>query len=260
MAFFRGAKPSPPDPRDFRFSAEHYAAPHPQDVPQTVDLRGGSNPTKARPVGPVRDQGQEGSCVGHATTELREALRVAAGASFVRYSPAFTYYLARLAEGTPSEDSGCTPRDALDSMLHRGVCPEQNDPYVPGQFATAPTQDQYNDARFWRIGSYHALDLTNLASAQQCLAAGYPISITIPAGSPQFQEVGSNGEIVDSTALADRNWDHETLLCGYDPNWLICMNSWGTGWGNQGYFYLPVSCWSSGFIYEAWTASLKVQA
>jgi C1A family cysteine protease len=34
---------------------------------------------------------------------------------------------------------------------------------------------------------------------------------------------------------------HAVLAVGYDDsqNWFIIRNSWGTGWGMQGYFTLP---------------------
>ncbi len=36
---------------------------------------------------------------------------------------------------------------------------------------------------------------------------------------------------------------HAVICCGYDDAkrvW-ICRNSWGTGWGDKGYFYMPYS-------------------
>ena len=34
---------------------------------------------------------------------------------------------------------------------------------------------------------------------------------------------------------------HAVIICGYDDNTneLILRNSWGTYWGDNGYFYLP---------------------
>ena len=32
---------------------------------------------------------------------------------------------------------------------------------------------------------------------------------------------------------------HAVLVCGYTTTHWICRNSWGTSWGDNGYFYLP---------------------
>lgn len=39
----------------------------------------------------------------------------------------------------------------------------------------------------------------------------------------------------DSNIKSNNNIDHAVLLIGYTPNYWIVKNSWGTGWGDNGY-------------------------
>lgn len=252
----RGAMLSPPDSRDYEFTAHHYGAPAAGLLPAQVDLRGGATPTRQRPVGPVRNQGQHGSCVGHAGSELREALRVAAGAPFTRYSPLFTWWGARFREGSQAQDVGCAPRDALESMRADGTCPEQLDPYESGRYDVAPTPTMLAAAKRFRLGSYHAIATAD--EARQALATGTPVMITVPVNAA-FDATGSDG-VLSAAALACRDFNHAVLMVGYTEYWAVVQNSWSEQWGNQGWFYFPLSAWGDGFVGEAWTASLRVTA
>ncbi len=250
----RGAVPSPPDQRDFPFDAGHYGAPVAADLPAAVDLRcGGQAPTPRRPLGPVRDQGAAASCVGHAATGLREALRTAAGAPFVRYSPLFTWERARCVEGSDGSNTGCTPRDALESLRHDGALREELWPYDAGAFNVAPSAAMFSAARPFSIAGYHrcAGDVT----VRQALAAPAPVLAVIRAG-PAFEQTPASG-IVTRAALEEAcDWNHAILIAGYTPDWWLCQNSWGRGFGAAGYFYVPSAAFDTFFL-EPWTASLR---
>ena len=45
--------------------------------------------------------------------------------------------------------------------------------------------------------------------------------------------------VYNAPVSADLTINHAVLLCGYTSTYWILMNSWGSPWGVQGFFYLP---------------------
>jgi len=80
----------------------------------------------------------------------------------------------------------------------------------------------------------------NSKAALQSAVAGQPVSVLIEADQRVFQQYG--GGIIRANAGCGTNLDHAVLLIGYGSEggveyWLV-KNSWGTGWGEGGYFRL----------------------
>lgn len=63
-----------------------------------------------------------------------------------------------------------------------------------------------------------------------------PVTIAIYAGHSGFLNVGKSGGIVCPTTI---KIDHGVLLVGYNKTHWIIKNSWGTGWGDNGFCYIP---------------------
>ena len=68
-----------------------------------------------------------------------------------------------------------------------------------------------------------------------------PISVSLEADKTVFQQYTSG--IFDSSSCGD-TLDHATLLVGYGSEngteYWIMKNSWGTGWGEDGYMRLQI--------------------
>src|ERR1700683_4210070 len=87
-----GAFPSRVDHRDYGLPFHLMTATGP--MPAKVSLTGS--------IGPVKNQGSQGSCDGHAWSSQGERLfRFVKGTSPI-FAPAFTYYMIRESEGTLS--------------------------------------------------------------------------------------------------------------------------------------------------------------
>lgn len=71
--------------------------------------------------------------------------------------------------------------------------------------------------------------------------AQQPVSVSIEADKAVFQQYTSG--IFDSTECGTST-DHATLVVGYGTengtDYWIMKNSWGTGWGEDGYMRLAI--------------------
>ena len=89
-----------------------------------------------------------------------------------------------------------------------------------------------------------------------CLSGGYPfVSGIILYESFENPDVAKSGNV----PLPKKNervlGGHAILVVGYDAGkqQFICRNSWGTTWGDKGYFYLPFAYLeSAGLASDLW--------
>ncbi|MCE4370910.1 C1 family peptidase [Xanthomonas hortorum] len=223
-----GWKPDLPDHRD-----HSYAVPRPQaTLPRHVDLRATCSA--------VEDQGQLGSCTANALVGALEFLERKDGLKPTDLSRLFVYYNERALDGTIKQDAGSQLRTGIKALAHQGVCAEALWPYDITQFAKRPPPKAYTQAERHRITDY--MRLNTLGDMQSCLADGYPFVF----GFSVYESFES--EEVAKTGIVDRPGSHEKMLgghavlaVGYDDasQRLIVRNSWGTAWGQKGYFTLP---------------------
>ena len=79
--------------------------------------------------------------------------------------------------------------------------------------------------------------------------SAYTIFEGLNTTSYVYNPLTSGGALVSGAKLLG---GHATPLVGYDDNYLgsgigafLVENSWGTSWGNKGYFYIPYSVFQS---------------
>ncbi len=56
---------------------------------------------------------------------------------------------------------------------------------------------------------------------------------------PAFADIGRDGMVNAAEAPSGRHGRHAMLIVGYTGNFYILKNSWGEGWGDKGYCYVP---------------------
>jgi C1A family cysteine protease len=226
-----GWVPDLPDQRDHL-----YAAPPPvlSSLPTSADLRASCPP--------VYDQGQLGSCTGNAIAgviefdELKEKQP-----NVTAPSRLFIYYNERAMEGTVASDSGAQIRDGIKSVASLGACSETVWPYDPAQFAQKPPDAAYAAAKKHTAVAYQRI-ARDLAQMKGCLASGYPFVFGFTVyESFESQEVASSGHAPMPKPKEESIGGHAVVAVGYDDGqqWFVVRNSWGTGWGMDGYFTLP---------------------
>lgn len=233
------------DLRDKVYRSQHADA---STLPVTVDLRG--------QMSPIVDQGQLGSCTANAIASgLREYLLLKSGQSLTRLSRLFLYWHERSIEGTINEDSGAYIRDGMKVLQTLGVSPETDYPYDVTKFTNQPTAQAEADAGAFKITEYHRV--TDFLSMQAALAEGNPVVI----GFTVYESFESAAVAKTGKAPLPKRGEkvlggHAVLVVGYKKIgrtlYAIVRNSWGTSWGDQGYFYLPQTFFKK-YVSDIWT-------
>jgi C1A family cysteine protease len=245
-----GWVPDIPDARDHLYAAPPRTM---AALPPKMDLR--------QQCPAVYDQGQLGSCTGNAIAGAVhfDRMKQSLTPDFVP-SRLFIYYNERVIEHTVGADSGAQIRDGIKSVSKQGVCPEADCPYDINKFTDKPSNTAYKDALKTRATSY-ARVARSLPQMQGCLASGYPFVFGFSVyESFESQQVAQTG-VVPMPQLGSEQLlgGHAVLAVGYDNDQqrFIVRNSWGEGWGMQGYFTMPYAYLTeSNLSDDFWTVRL----
>lgn len=214
------------DHRDYIYRAPRTAA------KASVDLRSLCTP--------VEDQGTLGSCTGHAVSSAMEII-LKRQRREIELSRLFIYYHARLLINTVNWDSGAYLRDAVKSVNKWGASNEKLWRYNIREYKTRPSVIAYEDARGRRATEYRRC--LNAADIRNALSEGHPVVIGfLVYTSFMSASTAKRGIMVyPDTRREAMLGGHAVCLVGYDSgkSVFIAKNSWGSEWGERGYFYMP---------------------
>jgi C1A family cysteine protease len=223
-----GWKRDLPDHRDVQFKITA-----PITLPKLVDLR--------LSCPPIYDQGDLGSCTANALAGAFEFEQMKQKEKYFIPSRLFIYYNERSIEGTINSDSGAAIRDGIKTLVKDGVCPESLWKYKINKFRKKPCRSCYRKALKNQVLEY--LSITHsITDIKQCLALGYPVVFGFTVYELfMSEEVAKTGIAPIPQPNESAEGGHAIMCVGYDDtkNALIIRNSWGTGWGLNGYFYMP---------------------
>lgn len=235
-----------PDWRDRHYNFARIESPR-----DYVDLRPWASP--------VEDQLHLGSCVGQAVVGAYELLLNRADRSkFTDLSRLFVYYNARLLDNSVEEDVGAYVRDGIKAVNKYGVCSELTWPYLIERFANAPSIQSYEEARSRIIKKYYRIQ--NLKDIIDSLNANNPV-VTSMNVYDSFYELDAGGKKILPMPTASENviGGHAVTFVGYNlPKKLfLARNSFGTDWGDQGYFWVPFDYAEQDFM-DNWSFDIEL--
>ncbi len=210
--------------------------------------------------GPVYDQGQLGSCTANAIAGAIDYERRRQGMPYLYPSRLFVYYNERVIEDSVSTDAGAMIRDGFKTINQQGACAESLWPYDVAQFATQPPAACYSQAMHHETLVYSSV-AQDSAQMKTCLAMGFPIVVGFTVyDSFESDAVAASGIVPMPAPTESVLGGHAVCCCGYDDNrqvWLL-RNSWGTDWGQKGYFTMPYAyLLDTNLADDFWTVKLE---
>jgi C1A family cysteine protease len=215
-----------PDTRDYRYSITQKVSPN------LVDLRPYCSP--------IENQGSLGSCTGQAIAGAIELLNKRNGKP-TDVSRLFIYYYERLLLGTVDYDSGAYIRDGIKATNHYGASLESLWPHDIRKFKQEPITEAKNDALNRKVTRYERV--TSFDGCIDALNNGYPVIMGFHVYTSFMSASVTRTGVMPypNTRREKLLGGHAVLLVGYDKRKkvFIARNSWGTLWGDKGYFYMP---------------------
>lgn len=236
--------PDVADPRDHSYAPTFGIG----MLPAEVDLRA--------LFGPVEQQGRPNSCVGHAVTGVLETVLKVSDRSRL-----FVYWNARALEGRSAADAGCQLRNAMKGVSTLGAADEASWPYDTAKVLTAPPANAFTNGKpvAGLIASY--VRVTTLAGLKDALANNRPVAFGFSVPETFVTITKPTGKLPYPAAGAKFIGAHAVVAVGYDDatQQVLCRNSFGPTWGNQGYFTMDYKWFENmnSLVSDAWTIVAK---
>jgi Papain family cysteine protease len=192
---------------------------------------------------PVGDQGQTGRCSAFAWTHAAEMSRNILNEESPRLSPNFTMLEFQRMQGDARDyqyayqggDGTVGGPDPGEVLVENGTCRQE---LWPDDRSTPLSREEQleADAQRYRL---EAVPLPiAIDDVKKVLSAGCPVHVSMNTGSG-FSDVGRDGIFKAAEGPWGRHGRHAMLIVGYVGNFFTLKNSWGTGWGDQGFCYIP---------------------
>jgi hypothetical protein len=239
-----GLEPSPPDDRDY--TVEKIGV-----VVQDVGF-----PTEFRVAGSIPDmynQGQTSSCVAFSLKLCREIQEIVEHNHHVKFSPGYIY-----GNGNPVGygGNGMVIRYALDSLIASGACPEPGVPLNSDWRVCKAniTQAMHDLAAHYKIKAYARVaysepDMKSALMQKGPIVFGFYVY-------PSFYNTSKTTGIAPNPQIPGETYNgaHAMVIIGWKyidgKLYWEAQNSWGTGWGKKGIYYLEHGKFP---IFEFWS-------
>ncbi|UKJ06065.1 C1 family peptidase [Solitalea lacus] len=204
------------------------------------------------------DQGGESSCTSWATAyaALSSFEHNFDGMSYpdAQRSPAYVYNQVK---GSVDCSAGTYFSDNLNVLKNQGACSLAEMPYQNGLCNILPTAQQTQAASAHKITSWGTVNWKNLTDVKTLVSSNVPVLVGLTVDD-SFYNMGNNGWVWKRKS-GRAYGGHAVAIVGYDDakNAVKVQNSWGTGWGLGGYFWIDYSLLTSGAtnpIYEGYAA------
>lgn len=218
----------------------------------------------------VYNQGSLGSCTANALAFGYQFDMLKNKASFgpnktSNPSRLFIYYYERKSEGTINFDSGADLSVGIKNVLDKkegvGVCSETDWAYDVAKYKIEPNATAISNAsthKATKETNYKALSklLNNL---KLNLQKGFPVVFGFQVYQSFYNISKSNPLMPIPTQNDSLVGGHAVAMVGFNDakNYFIVRNSWGSGWGDNGYFYMPYSYVDSNECSDFWSITAE---
>lgn len=208
---------------------------------------------------PRHNQRNTGSCVAQSLVKALEIKRIMKHGhdEHVDLSVLFVYYLARELRGKKhtQRDNGSFVSHACKVLHKFGVPEEIYWHFDPSRVLKSPSLKSMRKGAVHRIGAYYRINETGaerVEAVKKALYNGHPVVYGTRIDSTWFRYDRTTGPLT-LPKPTDLQGGHATCLVGFDGAHFIGENSWGTGWGHDGFYYMnPAVIASSTYSHDFW--------
>ena len=233
------------DPKDLRDIPMGLVLP-PIPLPDKIDY--------AVNMTPVRNQGDEGTCVAFASVVgIKEYQDTKEYKNLIELSPRYIYNLCKKNDGSPDEE-GTYPRVAMKMLLKYGTPTENYWPYRPHQ-TDKPKAGADKAAVKYKVKAYARLKTA--IEMKRSLVVNGPYLAGVDVYESWFTNKASKTGLIPMPGKSDQyQGGHAICIVGYDDTKRLFKfkNSWGDDWGDTGYGYLAYD-YMKQYCLDAWSAT-----
>ncbi len=269
--------PDYPDIRDYTERSEEVRSVLAQKVPRQERKESPASVDLREWCSPIEDQGSLGSCTANAGVGVIEYYERKSFGRHLEASRLFLYKVTRnlmKAKG----DTGAYLRTTMGAMVLFGVPPEEYWPYSdeekkfdqePSAFCYAFAQN-YQAIKYFRHDPPGTKPEETLKKVKKYLAQGHPSMFGFTVYN-SIEQAAEAGKIPFPSPKEKIEGGHAIVAVGYDDKMkiknkyggaeavgaLLIRNSWGTGWGDRGYGWLPYDYLLKGLAEDFWSVLKK---
>jgi len=207
--------------------------------PAEIDWR------KKGAVTPVKNQGGCGSCWAFSATESLESHYQIATGKLVELAPQTFVNCVQNPHscGGTGGCEGATMELAFNLSATKGIALESDLPYKMHDMTCTP----YKAAV--KATGYVKNPVNDAAALETAIATVGPMSVTVAADSWQLYGGGVFNHCSKKGIFSrgDNTLDHGVQAVGFSADYWLVRNSWGAGWGEEGYIRLSRAADNSTF-------------
>ncbi|MBY8887549.1 C1 family peptidase [Streptomyces sp. PTM05] len=199
------------------------------------------------------DQGQVGACVAWATGYSAYGIVMnEQGISGAPMAPMYIY--AQIAKG---DDEGTTASVALPMERKQGIDTQSDYWQGTSDYTTQPDANERANAAHYKLSGFNTLPTSGSSARsgiENAISQGEPVVIGFQVHQ-SFEDLNSQTASDYSYLPGDSSSDpilggHEVTIVGYNSQGVKIENSWGTSWGDGGFFTVPWDFFNTGDIME----------